>query len=72
MAAKLPGLHRDASDKRSVTRCNRHASRQSAVELTNRLRLLGHPTERAEMVLATLNDLMACYMAHCQRLKANL
>jgi hypothetical protein len=42
------------------------------VELTDGLRLDGHSVEQAEMVLATLNDLMASCIAHRQRLRASL
>jgi hypothetical protein len=33
---------------------------------------IGQPSERASMVLATLNDLMAAYIAHRQTITAAL
>jgi len=42
------------------------------VELTDRLRGLGDGVERAEMVLATLNDLMACYVGYRRQLDASV
>ncbi len=32
----------------------------------DKLQSIGEPSERASMVLATLNDLMAAYLAHRQ------
>lgn len=58
-------------------RLDRYISRLSAiiarhVELRDKLIAAGRPLERAEMVLATLNDLMACYVVHRERLNAAL
>jgi|SRR5581483_8816926 len=42
------------------------------VALIDRLRSLGSSIERPQLVLATLNDLMASYVEHRHRLKASL
>jgi len=42
------------------------------VELMDKLQSNGQPSERASMVLATLNDLRAAYIAHRQRITAAL
>jgi len=60
-----------------LDRLDRHISRLREiiarhVELTDRLRSRGRPIAQAEIVHATLNDLMACYIAHRQRLEGNL
>jgi hypothetical protein len=53
---------------------DRHISRLSEimarhVELTDNLRTNGKPTERAEIILATYNDLMAYYLTHRERMR---
>jgi len=55
--------------REQLARLERHISRLAEiiakqVELIDRLRSLGQPVARPEMVLATLNDLMATYIAH--------
>jgi hypothetical protein len=42
------------------------------VELMDNFQSIGQPSERASMVLATLNDLMAAYIAHRQTITAAL
>ncbi len=42
------------------------------VDLMDKLKSIGRPLERAPMVLATFNDLMACYLAHRQTITASL
>jgi hypothetical protein len=42
------------------------------VELTDKLQSNGQPSERASMVLATYNDLMAAYLARRQTITAAL
>ncbi len=42
------------------------------VDLMDKLKSVGRPLERAPMVLASLNDLMACYIAHRQTITASL
>jgi hypothetical protein len=42
------------------------------VDLMDNLQTIGQPSERASMVLATLNDPMAVYIAHRQKIKAIL
>jgi hypothetical protein len=42
------------------------------VDLMDKLQSIGQPSERASMVLATLNDLMAVYIAHRQTITAAL
>jgi hypothetical protein len=42
------------------------------VELMDKLQSNGQTSERASMVLATYNDLMAAYIAHRQRITATL
>jgi hypothetical protein len=42
------------------------------VELIDNLRSLHQPTKQAEVVLATLNDLMATYITHRQKISAQL
>ncbi len=42
------------------------------VELMDWLRSVGRPLERAPLVLATYNDLMALYLAHRETITATL
>jgi hypothetical protein len=52
--------------------CKLHEIMARQVELTDKLRSLGRPIERAEMILATLNDVMATYIAYRHRINAAL
>jgi hypothetical protein len=58
-------------------RLDHHISRLSEimarqVELIDNLTSLGEPLERSQMILATLNDLMAAYIAHRHRINGAL
>jgi hypothetical protein len=63
--------------REQLGKLDRHISRLSEimarhVELTDRLKSNGQSSERASMVLATYNDLMAVYIAHRQTITAAL
>lgn len=58
-----------------LAKINRHIERlrhliSKQVELIEELRLGGHDLERPVMVLAALNELMAIYQTHRQRIRA--
>lgn len=60
-----------------LARLDRHISRLAEimarqVQIGDALRANGHPTAQAELIMATYNDLMACYMAHRDRINASL
>ena len=55
--------------REELSKLDRHIARLSEitarhVELMEKLQSMGSPQERASMVLATLRDLMATYLAH--------
>ena len=63
--------------REQLAELDHHISRLSEimarhVELMEKLQSNGQPSERASMVLATLNDLRAAYIAHRQRITAAL
>ncbi len=63
--------------REQLGRLDHHIARLSKmmahqVELIGHLRLCGEPVERPELVLATLNDVMAMYLAQRQRIAAAL
>lgn len=63
--------------REQLSRLDRHIERLSEimarqVELIDNLNSLNAPTERAQIMLATLNDLMAAYIAHRQKISAAL
>ena len=63
--------------REQLSKLDRHISLLSEimarqVELIDKLQSLGSPLERAPMVLATLNDLMAVYLNHRQTIIAAL
>jgi rubrerythrin len=63
--------------REQLAKLDHHISRLSEimarhVELTDKLQSNGQPSERASMVLATYNDLMAAYLAHRQTITAAL
>jgi hypothetical protein len=63
--------------REQLTKLDRHISRLSEitarhVELMDNLQSIGQHSERASMVLATLNDLMAVYMTHRQSITVAL
>ncbi len=63
--------------REQLARLDHHIARLSEimarhVDLMDKLRSIGRPLERAPMVLATLNDLMAIYLVHRQRITAAL
>jgi hypothetical protein len=63
--------------REQLTKLDRHISLLSEimarqVDLIDKLQSLGSPLERAPMVLATLNDLMAVYLKHRETITAAL
>lgn len=63
--------------REQLGKLDRHISRLSEimarhVDLMDKLQSMGQPSERASMVLATYNDLMAVYIAHRQTITASL
>ena len=62
-------------NREQLAKLDHHISRLSEimarhVELMDKLQFNGQSSERASMVLATYNDLMAVYIAHRQRISA--
>jgi hypothetical protein len=63
--------------REQLSKLDRHIARLSEimarhVELMDKLQSIGRPLERAPVVLATLNDLMAAYLTHRQWITAAL
>jgi hypothetical protein len=63
--------------REQLVKLDHHISRLSEimarhVDLMDNLKSIGQSSDRASMVLATLNDLMAVYIAHRQKIKATL
>ncbi len=63
--------------REQLARLDHHIARLSEimarhVDLMDKLQSIGERSERASMVLTTLNDLMAAYLVHRQRITAAL
>lgn len=65
----LTGQQRNELDH-YISRLSELMARQA--ELIDNLRSRRQPTKRSELVLATLNDLMATYIAHRQKISEQL
>ena len=69
--------NRFGHNREELSKLDRHIARLREiiarhVDLMDKLESIGHPLERAPVVLATLNELMATYLAHRQTITAAL